>query len=104
MAHRSGKKTAAVKTVEAKTESAGKTEYQKRKSDNVRRREAEKRKAQIAREIKKLEEELISIEEELFGDAASDYIRAAELTDQKIVVEDRLMQLYEEEEELNSEE
>ena len=69
----------------------------------MRRRENEKRKAQIAREIKKLEEELINIEDELFGDAASDYIRAAELTDQKIVVEDRLMQLYEEEEELSNE-
>ncbi len=104
-AHRSGKKTAApVKKTEVKEDSPQKEEYQKKKSDNVRRRENEKRKAQIAREIKKLEEELISIEDELFGDAASDYIRATELTDRKIVVEDRLMQLYEEEEELNGEE
>ena len=104
MLHLSGKKPSApAKTGEAKTDSPRKEEYQKKKSDNVRRRENEKRKAQIAREIKKLEEELINIEDELFGDAASDYIRAAELTDQKIVVEDRLMQLYEEEEELSNE-
>ena len=51
--------------------------------------------------LQELEAELERLEEELFGDAASDYIRAGELTDQKIVVEDRLMQLYAEEEELN---
>jgi len=102
-AHLSGKKPAAVKTAETKEDSPQKEEYKKRKSDNVRRRENEKRKAQISREIKKLEEELINIEDELFGDAASDYIRVSELTDRKTVVEDRLMQLYEEEEELSME-
>ena len=55
----------------------------------------------LAREIKKLEQQLIDIDEELFGDAASDYVRAAELTDLKTTTEDRLMQLYAEEEELN---
>ena len=33
--------------------------------------------------------------DELYGDAASDYIRAAELDDRKTVIEDRLLQLYE---------
>jgi len=89
---------------EIREESEKKDEYLKRKQDNAKRRQNEKRKVQVEREIKKLEAELIAIEEELFGDAASDYIRAAELSDQKITVEDRLMQLYEEEEELNSDE
>ncbi len=102
MAHLGGRKTE--KTAEVKEESAQKDEYQKRKQSGALRRQNEKRKAQVAREIKKLEDELIAIEDELFGDAASDYIRASELTDRKITVEDLLMQLYENEEQLNSEE
>ena len=54
----------------------------------------------MAREIAKLERELVEIDDLLFGEAATDYIRAAELTDRKTIVEDRLMALYEEEEEM----
>ena len=36
-----------------------------------------------------------SIEEELFGSAASDYVRAASLDARKAEVEDRLMEIYE---------
>ncbi len=100
MAHLGARKGEKPSVSEAKEDSAQKEAYQKRKSDGALRRQNEKRKAQIAREIKKLEEELIAIEEELFGDAASDYIRVSELTDRKITVEDLLMQLYEEEERL----
>ncbi|MBE6626505.1 MAG: ATP-binding cassette domain-containing protein [Ruminococcaceae bacterium] len=79
---------------------SGKEEYLERKKSNADRRKAEKRKAEVAREIAKLERELVEIDDLLFGEAATDYIRAAELTDRKIVVEDRLMALYEEEEEM----
>ena len=51
-------------------------------------------------EIETLEKRLVEIQDELFGDAASDYKRAAELDDERISTEDRLMQLYEEEEDL----
>jgi len=44
----------------------------------------------------------VNIDDLLFGEAATDYIRAVELTDQKTITEDRLMQLYEEEEELSN--
>lgn len=80
--------------------SAQKDEYIERKKKGAEIRRIEKRKAEVAREIKKLENLLIDIDDELFGSAASDYIRAAELTDQKTVTEDRLLQLYAEEEEL----
>jgi cell division protein ZapA (FtsZ GTPase activity inhibitor) len=40
----------------------------------------------------------VNITDELFGDAATDYVRAGELDDRRITVEDRLMQLYEEQE------
>ena len=63
----------------------------------------EKRQAEIAREIKKLEKELVDIDDLLFGEAATDYIRAAELSDRKITVEDLLMQLYEEDEAVDAE-
>ena len=82
-------------------ESTQKEEYIERKKKGAEIRRIEKRKAEVAREIKKLEQQLIDIDDELFGDAASDYVRAAELTDLKTTTEDRLMQLYAEEEELN---
>ena len=53
--------------------------------------------------IEKLEKYLIEVQDELFGPAASDYKRAAELEDERLITEDRLMQLYEEEEELQKE-
>jgi len=82
-------------------ESTQKEEYIERKKKGAEIRRIEKRKAEVAREIRKLEQQLIDIDDELFGDAASDYVRAAELTDLKTTTEDRLMQLYAEEEELN---
>ena len=81
-------------------EQKGKEEYLERKRSNAERRKAEKRKAEVAREIAKLEKEIVEIDDLLFGEAATDYIRAAELTDRKITVEDLLMSLYAEEEEL----
>jgi hypothetical protein len=42
-----------------------------------------------------LEAELANIEEELFGAASADYVRAAELDARKTEVEERLMEIYE---------
>ena len=53
-------------------------------------------KQQTIAEIEKLENELSDITEELFGDAASDYIRASELDEKKNALEERLMEIYEE--------
>ncbi|MBQ8187700.1 MAG: hypothetical protein IJ037_12650, partial [Clostridia bacterium] len=80
-----------------------KEEYLERKKSNAEKRKLEKRKAEIAREIKKLEKELVDIDDLLFVEAATDYVRAAELTDRKTTVEDLLMQLYEEDEDLAAE-
>ena len=88
----------------ATVESAPKDEYAERKRSNAERRKLEKRKAEIAREIAKLEKRIADIDDLLFGEAATDYIRAAELTDEKTIAEDRLMQLYEEEEANGNEE
>ena len=92
-----GRESATSAAVPAKP-SGGKDEYLRRKADaSQKRREAAYRK-KVADEIAKLEKELADITDELFGDAATDYIRAGELDDRRMTVEDRLMQLYEEEE------
>ena len=43
----------------------------------------------------KLENELTELEEELFGEAASDYVRAAEIDRRKSEIEEELLELYE---------
>ena len=75
--------------------SSAKEQYLKNKQANA---EARKKRALIERlkkECSTLEEELAKIETELFGSAASDYVRAAELDTRKNEVEDRLMEIYE---------
>lgn len=60
--------------------------------------EERKRKTQIERakaEAEKLESRIEEIDRELFGPAASDYQRAAELEEEKSATEERLMELYE---------
>ncbi len=86
--------------VEVESEQKGLFEEHKKKGAEIRR--IAKRKVEVAREIAKLEKQLAEIDDELYGEAASDYHRAIELSDAKTVAEDRLMQLYEEEEELNA--
>lgn len=49
----------------------------------------------LHRECSTLEEELAEIEKELFGSAASDYVRAAELDARKNQIEERLLTVYE---------
>ena len=50
----------------------------------------------LRRECAELEAELEQIDKELFGSAASDYVRAAELDARKSEVEERLLEIYEE--------
>ncbi|MCI9450278.1 MAG: ABC-F type ribosomal protection protein [Clostridiales bacterium] len=93
-------------TTKAEDESApvsSKDEYLRRKAEAARIRKAERRLEAIAKECDELEAQLVDIDDELFGEAAYDYKRAAELSDLKITVEDRLMSLYEEDEELRTE-
>ena len=87
---------------EKSAESAQKEEYTARKKLGAEKRKREKRLREIEREVGKLENELVELEDRLFGDDGRDYVLAAELTDRKTVVEDRLMHLYEEDEELRS--
>ena len=98
-----GEESIIIKEEKAAGELTQKEQYQQRKAEAARIRQMERRLDAIAKEVTKLEGELIDIEDELFGDAATDYLRAGELSDRKITVEDRLMQLYEEEETIKAE-
>jgi hypothetical protein len=49
----------------------------------------------MAKEQIELEAELERVTEELYGDAATDYVRAAELESRKNEIEERLMEIYE---------
>ncbi len=82
-------------------EASAKDEYLERKKQSADKRKLEKRKKQIEEEIKKLEHEIIDIDDFFMTDEAiTNYVKAAEMFDRKTIAEDRLMQLYEEEEEL----
>ena len=81
-------------------EPAKKEEYEEKKRSGAEKRKLEKRRAELEREIAKTEKQIAGIDDLLFGEAATDYVRAAELTDEKTVAEDRLLQLYEEYENL----
>ncbi len=72
--------------------------YLQRKKENAEARQAEKHKKKVLAEIEKLEEELSKISEEMYGSASTDYVRVAELETRKNEIEERLLELYEEEE------
>jgi len=81
------------------TPSSGRDAYLERKREAADLRRLEKRRKEVAAEIEKLEARLIELTDAL-SDAGADYMLAAQLEDERITVEDRLMQLYEEEENL----
>ncbi len=78
-----------------KAESSSKLDYEQRKRENAERR-ANERKILLAKEkIEKLEAELTSLDEELYGSAATNYVRAAEIEERKAEIEEELLALYE---------
>ena len=87
-------KELALKT-SAITESSSKQDYQQRKRENAERRGAERRIQKAKERIAELEERLTRLDEELFGEAATNYIRAAEIEDEKASIEEELLSLYE---------
>lgn len=72
-----------------------KRDYEQKKRENAERRAAERRLERAKERIKVLEEEVERIDRELFGEAGSDYLRAAELDRRKSEIEEELLSLYE---------
>ncbi len=75
--------------------SNSKEDYLQKKKEAADKRKNERQMAAWRKEMEELEAELVAVTDELYGDAASDYMRAAELDERKTTIEDRLLQLYE---------
>ena len=76
--------------------SSGKEEYLKAKKDVADRRREAARMERLRAEQKKLEEEIDRLNAELYGSAANDYQRAAEIVKTVGEYEQRLLEIYEE--------
>jgi hypothetical protein len=96
MAEREAAYTAALADTPAAEANTGREQYQQQKKNRNAARNEKKRREAMAREQAKLEKELEVLEEELWGDAATNYVRAAEIETRKNEIEERLMEIYEE--------
>ena len=72
-----------------------KAEYEERKREKAERRSEERKKERAEKRIAELEAEISALDEELFGEAASNYVRAAEIDQRKAEIEEELLELYE---------
>ena len=72
-----------------------KAEYEEKKREKARARSEEKKRERAEKRISELEGELEDLENELFGEAASNYVRAAEIEERKGEIEIELLELYE---------
>ena len=86
-------RNAVVNTVTKASDS--RADYEERKRENAKRRSEERRIEKAKARIPELEARLIELEDELFGDAASNYVRAAEIEEEKASIEEELLELYE---------
>jgi ATP-binding cassette subfamily F protein 3 len=78
-----------------KKESSSKQSYEQAKRENALRRGNEKKIERAKAKISELEGELEQLEEELYGEAATNYVRAAEIEERKGQIEEELLTLYE---------
>ena len=83
----SNKKTAEV--------SDAKADFEEKKREKAKARSEEKKRERAKIRIAQLESDLEALDAELFGDAASDYVRAAEIEERKAAIEEELLELYE---------
>ena len=80
----------------SKAPTAQKEDFMARKKQASDARREQRRIENLKKEQEKIEKELEQIEIDLFGEAATDYKKAAELTAKKDALEERLMEIYEE--------
>ncbi len=73
----------------------------KQKTAEIRKKQRELER--VSAEAETAESELIDVEKELYGPASSDYIRAAELDEKKVELENKIYDLYAREEQLRAE-
>ncbi len=81
--------------VEIPKMSANKEQYLKNKQDAAAARKEQARVKRLREEAERLEARIEEIDAELYGEAATDYKKAAELEDEKTAAEERLLEIYE---------
>lgn len=74
--------------------SSAKEEYLDRKQAQAEERRKKRQLEKLREEMAALEQEIAEIDKELFGEAATDYVRAAELDARKTQAEERLLEIY----------
>jgi len=89
------KKAADESAAAPRTVSAAKESYEERKRESSRKRSEEKKRERAEKHARELEKELEALDEELFGEAATNYVRAAEIEARKGEIEEELLGLYE---------
>ena len=87
-------------TAKADIPTASKEQYLRQKQNASEARKKASRIQKLQKEMTSLEEELSRTEKEMQGDAATDYKKLSELDTRKNEIEERLMEIYEELEEL----
>ncbi len=89
------KQSVAEKEAKSAQPTDSKLSYEERKRENAERRAKEKKRERAEAKIEELEAEIEALDKELFGEAASDYVRAAEIDKRKGEIEEELLGLYE---------
>ncbi len=89
------RKREAVLTQPVSKNTDSKQDYEEKKRQNAERRALEKKIERAKAKIAELESEAERLDEELFGSAATDYVRAAEIDNRKNEIEEELLSLYE---------
>lgn len=73
----------------------GREEYEAKKREAAKSRSEERKIERAKARVAELEAELDALDRELFGEAATDYVRAAEIDRRKNEIEEELLPLYE---------
>lgn len=76
--------------------SSAKEQYLKNKKETAEARKNAKRRERLEAEAEKIENEIERIDSEMVSEAATDYVRLAELDTRKNELEERLLEIYEE--------
>lgn len=96
-AFRSSREASALPLAEkVAVQSDSRAKYEENKKNQSRERSEQRRLERLAGERKELEAELDRVTSELYGEAASDYVRAAELETRRQEIEERLLEIYDE--------
>lgn len=98
MAHIGSETAATEQSATVEVTSSNKEKYLNAKKEAAEKRKRQRAAEKLAADIKAAEDEIEAIDAELFGEAATDYIRAAELDARKTELEEALLLMYEEQE------